>query len=74
MRHRAGGLRTGSGKRRHKLMFNNSSGISRPAIRRLARRAGNAVTYCEHARRSTVTIMDIVYALKRKGQTLYGFG
>lgn len=34
----------------------------------------NAVTYCEHARRSTVTIMDIVYALKRKGQTLYGFG
>ena len=32
------------------------------------------VTYTEHARRNTVTAMDVVYALKRQGKTLYGFG
>ena len=32
------------------------------------------VTYCEHAKRKTVTAMDVVYALKRQGRTLYGFG
>ncbi|GMI37091.1 hypothetical protein TeGR_g8400, partial [Tetraparma gracilis] len=26
------------------------------------------------ARRKTVTAMDVVYALKRQGKTLYGFG
>ena len=74
-------------------------GITKPAIRRLARRGGvkrisgliyeetrgvlknylesvvrDAVTYTEHARRKTVVAMDIVYALKRQGKTLYGFG
>ena len=34
----------------------------------------DAVTYTEHARRKTTTAMDIVYALKRQGRTLYGFG
>ena len=34
----------------------------------------DAVTYTEHARRKTVVAMDIVYALKRQGKTLYGFG
>lgn len=33
-----------------------------------------AVTYTEHARRTTVTDLDVVYALKRHGRTLYGFG
>jgi histone H4 len=33
----------------------------------------DAVTYTEHARRKTVTTMDVVYALKRHGRTLYGF-
>jgi histone H4 len=28
----------------------------------------------EHARRKTVTAMDVVYSLKRQGRTLYGFG
>jgi len=76
-----------------------SEGITKPAIRRLARRGGvkrissfiyddtrqvlksflenivrDAVTYTEHARRKTVTAMDVVYALKRQGRTLYGFG
>ena len=34
----------------------------------------DSVTYCEHAKRKTVTALDVVYALKRQGRTLYGFG
>jgi len=66
-------------------------GITKPAIRRLARRGGvkrisglmyeetrgvlkaflegvirDAVTYTEHAKRKTVTSLDVVYALKRQ--------
>jgi histone H4 len=92
-----------------------SPGITKPAIRRLARRGGvkrisgliyeetrgvlkiflenvcfssfppcpqlillqvirDSVTYTEHAKRKTVTALDVVYALKRSGRTLYGFG
>ena len=46
-------------------MRDNILGITKPAIRRLARRGG---------KRKTVTAMDVVYALKRQGRTLYGFG
>lgn len=74
-------------------------GITKPAIKRLARRGGvkriagtiyeetrattrlfmlnilrDAVTYTEHAKRKTVTALDVVYALRRQGRTLYGFG
>ena len=82
------------------MLRDNIQGITKPAIRRLARRGGvkrisgliyeetrgvlkvflenvirDSVTYCEHARtRMTVTAMDVVYALKRQGRTLYGFG
>ena len=77
----------------------NIQGITKPAIRRLARRGGvkrissliydetrvvlrqflenvvkDSVTYTEHAKRKTVTALDVVYALKRQGRTLYGFG
>ena len=95
-----GGKGLGKGaKRRHKILRDNITGITKPAIRRLARRGGvkrisgqiydetrvvlknflegivrDAVTYTEHARRKTVTSMDVVYALKRQGRTLYGFG
>ncbi len=34
----------------------------------------DAITYTEHARRKTVTSMDVVFALKRQGRTIYGFG
>jgi histone H4 len=89
------------GVKRHAKKSSRASieGITKPAIRRLARRGGvkrissfiyddsrqvlkgflenivrDAVTYTEHARRKTVTAMDVVYALKRQGRTLYGFG
>ncbi|XP_041037778.1 histone H4-like [Carcharodon carcharias] len=34
----------------------------------------NVISDTEHAKRKTVTAMDVVYALKRQGRTLYGFG
>lgn len=34
----------------------------------------DAIMYSDHAKRKTVTSMDVVYALKRQGRTLYGFG
>ena len=89
----------GGAKRHRKVLRDNIQGITKPAIRRLARRGGvkrisglmydetrtvlktflgnvvrDSVTYCEHARRKTVTALDVVYALKRQGKTLYGFG
>ena len=93
------GLGKGGARRHRKVLRDNIQGITKPAIRRLARRGGvkrisgliyeetrsvlkvflenvirDAVTYTEHARRKTVTAMDVVYALKRQGRTLYGFG
>src|SRR6201994_3019894 len=89
----------GGAKRHRKILRDNIQGITKPAIRRLARRGGvkrisamiyeetrgvlktflegvirDAVTYTEHAKRKTVTSLDVVYALKRQGRTLYGFG
>uniref|UniRef100_A0A1L8EJD3 Histone H4 n=1 Tax=Haematobia irritans TaxID=7368 RepID=A0A1L8EJD3_HAEIR len=101
------GLGKGGANRHRKVLRDNIQGITKPAIRRLARRGGvkrisgliyevprgvlkvtmgrgsdvflenvirDAVTYTEHAKRKTVTAMDVVYALKRQGRTLYGFG
>lgn len=88
----------GKGKRHRKVLRDNIQGITKPAIRRLARRGGvkrisgliyeetrgvlkvflenvirDAVFYTEHARRKTATTLDVLYALKRQGRTLYGF-
>jgi histone H4 len=73
-------------------------GISKPVIRKLARRGGvirissliyeeiinvlrsflevvikDSDTYAEHAKRIIVTPLDVVYALRRQGRSLYGF-
>ena len=34
----------------------------------------DTITYTEIRRSKTATAMDVVYALKRQGRTLYGFG
>ena len=110
------GLGKGGAKRHRKILRDNIQGITKPAIRRLARRGGvkrisgliyeetrgvlkiflesesvyslsasscsltdscqpdvirDSVTYTEHAKRKTVTSLDVVYALKRQGRTLY---
>ena len=49
----------------------NPTGVLKVFLENVIR---DAVTYTEHARRKTVTAMDVVYALKRQGKTLYGFG
>jgi len=89
----------GGARRHRKVLRDNIKGVTKPAIRRLARRGGvkriggliydetrevlkqwlhrvvrDAVVYTDHARRKTVTSTDVVYALKRNGRTLYGFG
>ena len=115
------GLGKGGAKRHRKVLRDNIQGITKPAIRRLARRGGvkrisgliyeetrgvlkiflesesscfrgairvavsltplpcpflrsdiirDSVTYTEHAKRKTVTSLDVVYALKRAGKTL----
>ena len=93
------GLGKGGAKRHRKVIRDSILGVTKPAIRRLARKGGvkrisgmiyeetrgvlktfleniirDAITYTEHARRSTVTAMDIVYSLKKNGRILYGFG
>lgn len=34
----------------------------------------DSIVYAEYSKRKTVTALDVVYALKRQGRTLYGFG
>jgi len=93
------GLGKGGAKRHRKVLRDNINGITKNAIRRLARRGGvkrisglvyettrqalrdfleetiiDAIAYTEHARRKTCTAMDVVYALKRRGRTVHGFG
>ena len=55
------------------------SGMMYPVIRGslqqfLQRIVQTAVIYCSHARRKTITVYDIIYALKHDGRALYGFG
>jgi len=94
-----GAGKVGAKRRAGRSQRASIEGITKPAIRRLARRGGvkristfiyddtravlkgflenvvrDATTYTEHAKRKTVTAMDVVYALKRQGRTLYGFG
>lgn len=88
----------GAMRKRYNKAKSDQEGISKPSIRRLARKGGvkrisglvyaetrcvlkeflasvlhDAIRYTESAKRSTVTAMDVVMALKRQGRTLYGF-
>lgn len=85
-------------KRLKRVLHDNIRGVTKPAIRRLARRAGvkrisgllyeeirgcmknfvtqtvnDSVAYCEHRRQRTVTALDVVHALKKRGRHLYGY-
>ncbi|XP_078422190.1 histone H4-like [Cetorhinus maximus] len=90
------GLGKGKANQLRKVLRNNMQGITKLAIRCLARRGGvkhvsgliyeevlkvllenvtrDSITYTEQAKHKTVTAMDVVYALKHQGRTLYGFG
>ncbi|XP_032871077.1 histone H4-like [Amblyraja radiata] len=58
-------------KRISGLIYEETRGVLKVFLENVIR---DAVTYTEHAKRKTVTAMDVVYALKRQGRTLYGFG
>ena len=94
------GLAPGGARRHHqKIVRDAIKGVTKPAIRRLARRGGvkrisgleyeatrgiakvwleemvrDTVTYTEHRRSMTVTVKDVLHALKCRGRPLYGFG
>ena len=62
---------TGKGKSGKSYGAKRVKRTSKEVIENVVR---DAVVYTEHARRKTVTAMDVVYALKRQGRSLYGFG
>jgi histone H4 len=85
---RGKGLGKGGAKRHRKVLRDNIQGITKTAIRRLARRGGvkhiSGLIYEETRGLLKIFLkniicdvgaaMDVVYALKRQGRTLYGFG
>ncbi|CAG83920.1 hypothetical protein B0I72DRAFT_162763 [Yarrowia lipolytica] len=93
------GLGKGGAKRHRKVIKDVIQGVTKPSLRRIARRGGvkristqiyeegrtmlkiflenlikDAVAYTEHAKRKTVTSLDVVYAAKRRGRPIYGYG
>ncbi|KAK3390571.1 histone-fold-containing protein [Podospora didyma] len=101
-RHALGGksvLGKGVGAKRHRKVAKDCiRGITKPTIRRLARRGGvkrisgaiyddvrhalkdrlttiirDVVTFTEYRNRKTVTVNDVIFALRRLGRPIYGF-
>ncbi|KAF3637695.1 Histone H4 [Capsicum annuum] len=64
-------VRRGGVKRISGLIYEETRGVLKIFLENVI---CDAVTYTEHARRKSVTDMDVVYALKIQGRTLYGFG
>ena len=58
--------RRGGVKRISGLIYEETRGVLKVFLENVIR---DAVTYTEHARRKTVTALDVVYALKRQGKT-----
>jgi len=95
-----GGKGKGRGvpRRHRKILHDTIKGITKPSIRRLARRGGvkrisatiydetrgvikdylkslmhDIVAVTDHCKRKTVTIGDVVFALKKRGTPIWGF-
>ena len=63
--------RRGGVKRISSFIYDDSRAVLKNFLEQVIK---DSVTYTEHSRRKTVTALDVVYALKRQGRTLYGFG
>ena len=63
--------RRGGVKRLSGLVYEETRGVLKTFLENII---NDTVIYTTHARRKTVTAMDVVHALKRQGRTLYGFG
>ncbi|XP_073480148.1 histone H4-like [Aquarana catesbeiana] len=57
-------------KRISRLVYEDTRGVLKVFLENIIR---NAVTYAEHGKRKTVTAMNVIYALKCQGCTLYAF-
>ncbi|KFA61929.1 hypothetical protein S40285_02797 [Stachybotrys chlorohalonatus IBT 40285] len=92
-------LGKGTGAKRYrKILRDTIQGITKPAIRRLARRGGikrisasfyneardalrtrlvkilgDAIACVEYRNAKTVTVSDVLFALRRQGRPIYGF-
>ena len=62
--------RRGGVKRISSLVYNEARWILRDFLIETIR---DSVTYMEHAKRKTLTALDVIYALKRKNRMIYGF-
>jgi len=60
--------RRGGVKRIQGLIYEEARGVLKAFLESVIR---DAVTYTEHAKRKTVVTLDVIYALKRQGRTLY---
>merc|ERR1712226_705714 len=63
--------RRGGVKRISGLIYEETRGVLKTFLENILR---DSITYTEHARRKTVTALDVVDALKRQGRTIFGFG
>ncbi|KAJ6571156.1 histone-fold-containing protein [Mycena capillaripes] len=63
--------RRGGVKRTSHTIYDNMRGALKIFLESVIR---DTVLYTEHGYRTTVTPLDVMYALKRNGMTLYGFG
>ncbi len=63
--------RRGGVKRISGLVYGETRAVLKEFLEDVIR---DGITYAEHANRKTLTAMDVVYALKRQGRTIYGFG
>lgn len=62
--------RRGGVKRLSGLVYEETRGAAEVFLQKIIQ---DAVTYTQHARRKTVTSLDVVRALKRSNRTLYGY-
>jgi histone H4 len=58
-------------KRINYFIYEETVGVMKVFLENLLR---DTITYTLHAKRKTVTALDVVYALKHQGRTMYGYG
>lgn len=63
--------RRGGVKRISEPVYNDTRYVLKSFLENVIK---DAVTYTEYAKRKTVTALDVVYALKKQGRVIYGFG
>ncbi|KAG9876980.1 hypothetical protein KCV05_g21887, partial [Aureobasidium melanogenum] len=63
--------RRGGVKRISNMIYEETRSVVKSFLRSVIY---DAIVYTEHAKRKTVTELDVVHALKRQGRTIYGYG